>query len=73
LTALAGGEAGESWLERVEERQMKRPILWKDIVAVLTIKVVLLTCLYVAFFSPSHRTVADTAAVSDRLLGTDHR
>ncbi len=52
---------------------MKRPILWKDIVAVLTIKVVLLTCLYVAFFSPSHRTVADTAAVSDRLLGTDHR
>jgi hypothetical protein len=52
---------------------MKRPILWKDIVAVLTIKVILLTCLYVAFFSPSHRIVADTAAVSARLLGADHR
>jgi hypothetical protein len=52
---------------------MKRSLLWKDIVAVLTIKAILLTCLYVAFFSPSHRTVADTAAVSARLLGTDHR
>jgi hypothetical protein len=52
---------------------MKRPILWKDIVTVLTIKAVLLTCLYVAFFSPSHRIVADPAAVSARLLGTDHR
>lgn len=52
---------------------MKRPILWKDVVTVLTIKAILLACLYVAFFSPSHRTVADTAAVSERLLGTDHR
>jgi hypothetical protein len=52
---------------------MKRPVLWKEIVAVLAIKVVLLTCLYVAFFSPSHRTVADPDAVSARLFGTDHR
>jgi hypothetical protein len=59
--------------DRAEEREMKRPILWKDIVAVLTIKIVLLACLYGAFFSPSHRIVADTAAVSTRLLGTDHR
>jgi archaellum component FlaF (FlaF/FlaG flagellin family) len=56
-----------------EKRQMKRPNLWKDIAIVLAAKLVLLTCLYVAFFSPSHRIVADTAAVSDRLLGTDHR
>ena len=52
---------------------MKRPILWKDIVAILTIKLVLLSGLYVAFFTPSHRTVADGAAVSARLFGSDHR
>ncbi len=52
---------------------MKRPRLWKDIAVVLAAKVVLLTCLYFAFFSPSHRTVADPAAVSTRLLGTDNR
>jgi hypothetical protein len=56
-----------------EEQEMKRPILWKDIVTVLAIKLVLLICLYVAFFSPSHRTVADADAVSAHLLGTDHR
>jgi hypothetical protein len=52
---------------------MNRPHLWKDIAVVLAAKVVLLTGLYVAFFSPSHRVVADTAAVSARLLGSDHR
>lgn len=52
---------------------MKRPHLWKDIAVVLTAKVVLLTCLYFAFFSPSHRIVVNSAAVSDRLLGSDHR
>jgi hypothetical protein len=51
---------------------MKRPRLWKDIAAVLALKVVLLACLYLAFFSPSHRPASDTAAVSNRLLGTDH-
>ncbi|MDR3527482.1 MAG: hypothetical protein P4L57_09390 [Rhizomicrobium sp.] len=52
---------------------MKRAILWKDIVAVLAMKLVLLLCLYFAFFSPSHRIVANTATVTDRLFGTDHR
>lgn len=52
---------------------MKRPQLWKDIAVVLAAKVVLLTGLYFAFFSPSHRTVADSTAVSARLLGSDHR
>jgi len=52
---------------------MKRPVLWQDIVAVLAIKVVLLAALFFAFFSPSHRPVADAAAVSERLLGSDHR
>jgi hypothetical protein len=52
---------------------MKRPRLWREITAVLAIKVVLLACLFFAFFSPSHRTVVNRAAVSDRLLGADHR
>ncbi len=52
---------------------MKRPHLWKDIAVVLTAKAVLLTCLYVAFFSPSHRVVVNAAAVSAQLLGTEHR
>jgi hypothetical protein len=52
---------------------MKRPRLWKEIAVVLAAKLVLLTCLYAAFFSPSHRIVADAPAVSARLLGTDHR
>jgi hypothetical protein len=52
---------------------MKRPHLWRDIAVVLAAKVVLLTCLYLAFFSPSHRIVADPAAVTARLLGSDHR
>jgi hypothetical protein len=48
---------------------MKRARLWRDIAVVLTAKLVLLTCLYFAFFSPSHRPAADSAAVSERLLG----
>lgn len=52
---------------------MKRAPLWKEIVAVLAMKVVLLACLYVAFFSPSHRVAANSAVVSERILGTDHR
>jgi hypothetical protein len=48
---------------------MKRPHLWRDIAVVLTAKFVLLTCLYLAFFSPPHRPAADAAAVSERLLG----
>jgi hypothetical protein len=52
-----------------EEGHMKRPRLWRDIAVVLAAKLVLLTCLYVAFFAPSHRPAADAAAVSERLLG----
>ncbi len=51
---------------------MKRQFLWKDIAIVLAAKLVLLTGLYVAFFSPSHRITADTAAVSAKLLGSGH-
>jgi hypothetical protein len=72
LTALAGAVPAGPGLS-AEELGMKRSVLWKDIVVVLAIKMVLLTGLYVAFFSPSHRTVADPAAVSERLLGSDHR
>ena len=52
---------------------MKRPRLWRDIAIVLAAKLVLLTGLYAAFFSPSHRPAADTAAVSARLLDSGHR
>jgi hypothetical protein len=48
---------------------MKRPHLWRDIAVVLAAKFVLMTCLYVAFFSPPHRPAVDSAAVSERLLG----
>lgn len=52
---------------------MKRPRFWQDIAIVLAAKFVLLTCLYVAFFGPAHRVQTDAAAVSARLLGSDHR
>lgn len=52
---------------------MNRPRFWKEITIVLCAKVVLMTCLYLAFFSPSHRTVTDEATVTARLLGADHR
>ena len=52
---------------------MKRPHLWRDIVIVLTVKLILLTCLYVAFFGPSHRPDTDAAAVSAKLLNNDLR
>jgi hypothetical protein len=52
---------------------MKRAHLWRDIAIVLSAKLILLTCLYVAFFGPSHRPAADATAVSDRLLNNDHR
>jgi hypothetical protein len=52
---------------------MKRPRLWQDIAIVLAAKLVLLTCLYFAFFGPSHRPVADSATVSARLLDSGHR
>jgi hypothetical protein len=57
-----GGKAGEMTTQSL-------PHFWRDIVVVLAAKLVLLTCLYVAFFSPSHRPPADTAAVTARLIG----
>lgn len=50
---------------------MTQPVshLWRDIAVVLAAKMVLLTCLYFAFFTPSHRPAADAAAVSARLVG----
>jgi len=37
------------------------PMPWRDLVLAMTLKVILLAVLYVAFFSPSHRTPADIA------------
>ena len=37
------------------------PKPWRDLVLAMTLKVVLLAVLYVAFFSPSHRAPADIA------------
>lgn len=52
---------------------MKRFTLWQDIALVLAAKLILLSCLYFAFFGPSHRPHADSAAVSARLLDSGHR
>jgi len=38
------------------------PVLWRDIVLALTLKVVLLGVLYMAFFTPAHRPSVSTAA-----------
>jgi hypothetical protein len=37
------------------------PKPWRDLVLAMTLKVVLLAVLYVAFFSPLHRAPADIA------------
>ena len=57
-----------------EERQMsiRRPLLWREIAILLGAKLVALSCLYFLFFGPSHRPLADAAAVSARLLGLSH-
>lgn len=52
---------------------MKRPRLWKEIATVLAVKLVLLGFIFMAFFGPAHRPAQDSAAVSDRLLGTENR
>ena len=57
-----------------EERKMtsaRRPLLWREITILLAVKVVALSCLYFLFFDPSHRPLADTSAVSARILGSD--
>lgn len=73
--ASAAAVAGVDGLIKAGQgkRPMKRPHIRNDIVAVLALKLVLLTCLYMAFFSPSHRPAHDTVAVTNRLLGTDNR
>jgi hypothetical protein len=57
-----------------EERQMiiRRPLLWREIAILLGAKLVALSCLYFLFFGPSHRPLADAAAVSARILGLSH-
>jgi hypothetical protein len=57
-----------------EERRMsiRRPLLWREIAILLGAKLLALTCLYFLFFGPSHRPLADAAAVSARILGLSH-
>jgi hypothetical protein len=66
---LDGTKLGE------EERQMsiRRPLLWREIAILLAAKLLALTCLYFLFFGPSHRPLADAAAVSAQILGSHHR
>lgn len=45
---------------------------WREIAVVLAAKLVLLTCLYIAFFGPSHRVHADAQTVAARILGSEH-
>ena len=50
----------------------RRPLLWREIAILLVAKLLVLTCLYFLFFGPSHRPLADAAAVSARILGLSH-
>ena len=49
-----------------------RPLLWREIAVLLAAKLLALSCLYFLFFGPSHRPLADAAAVSARILGLSH-
>jgi hypothetical protein len=51
---------------------IRRPLLWREIAILLAAKLLALSCLYVLFFGPSHRPLADAAAVSARILGLPH-
>jgi hypothetical protein len=53
-------------------RIFRRPLLWREIAILLGAKLVALSCLYFLFFGPSHRPLADAAAVSARILGLPH-
>ena len=72
------GRIGRRTLDRTkqgkEERQMsiRRPHLWREIAILLGAKLLALSCLYFLFFGPSHRPLADAAAVSARILGLPH-
>ncbi len=51
----------------------RRPHFWRDITILLAAKLVMLTALYFLFFGPSQRPLADSAAVSAQILGSNHR
>ena len=65
--AKLGGEV------RQMSRAGRRPLLRREIAILLAAKLLALTCLYLLFFSPSHRPLADSAAVSAQILSTHHR
>ena len=48
-----------------------RRLYWRDIAVLLAAKLVMLTCLYLLFFGPSHRPPADSTAVAARVLGSE--
>ena len=52
---------------------VRRPHYWREIAILLAAKLLALTCLYFLFFGPSHRPLADSAAVSARILDSQHR
>jgi len=51
---------------------VRRPRYWREIAILLVAKLLALTCLYFLFFGPSHRPLADSAAVSAHILGASH-
>ncbi|HVZ92106.1 MAG TPA: hypothetical protein VG843_10680 [Rhizomicrobium sp.] len=50
---------------------MRKPRLSVEIAALLALKLLALTGLYFAFFSPSHQSRTDAPAVEHRLLSSD--
>lgn len=43
----------------------------RDILVALSVKLVLLTCLYLLFFGPAHRPPSDASATAGALMGAD--
>jgi hypothetical protein len=66
---VVGAKLGEK--EREMNSEKLRRLYWRDIAVILAAKLVMLTCLYLLFFGPSHRPPADSAAVTARVLGPD--
>jgi hypothetical protein len=66
---VVGAKLGEKEREMISGT--RRRLYWRDIAAILAVKLVMLTCLYLLFFGPSHRPPADSAAVAARVLGPD--
>jgi hypothetical protein len=42
---------------------------WRDVLAAVSLKLVLLTALYLLFFSPAHRPPADSSATALAVVG----